>query len=105
MQDNMNADGKLHTLVKYDANVGDQYKLTTSNGKTITRTVTEKTNQDDFPYGFYNIKTIKVEQDSRVPGIRGFVYRLNHRFGLVFVEIIMEDGSTAKLYLYSQNEN
>jgi len=103
MQDNMNVDGKLHTLVKYDANVGDTYKLTTSNGKTITRTVTERTNQDDFPYGFYKIKTIKVEQDSRVPGIRSFVYRLNHKFGLVFVEIKMEDGSSASLYLYSAN--
>ncbi|HET54142.1 MAG TPA: hypothetical protein ENN33_02875 [Ignavibacteria bacterium] len=103
MQDNMNVDGKLHTLVKYNAKVGDSYKITTSNGKTITRTVTERTDQDDFPYGFFNIKTIKVEQDSRVPGVRNFVYRLNHKFGLVFVEIIMEDGSSAKVYLYSAN--
>lgn len=103
MQDNMNVDGKLHTLVKYNAKVGDKYKVSTSNGKTITRTVTERTDQDDFPYGFFNIKTIKVEQDSRVPGIRNFVYRLNHKYGLVFVEIIMEDGSSAKVYLYSVN--
>lgn len=105
MQDNMNVDGKLHTLVKYDAKVGNQYKINTSNGKTITRTVTERTNQDDFPFGFFNIKTIKVEQDSRVPGITNFIYRLNHRFGLVFVQILMEDGSSADVYLYSQNEN
>lgn len=103
MQDNMNVDGKLHTLVKYDAKVGDKYQLSTSNGKTITRSVTERTNQDDFPYGFFNIKTIKVEQDSRIPGIRNFTYRLNHKFGLVFVEIIAEDGSKADFYLYSQN--
>lgn len=103
MQDNMNVDGKLHTLVKYDAKVGDKYQLSTSNGKTITRTVTERTDQDDFPFGFFNIKTIKVEQDSRIPGIRNFTYRLNHKFGLVFVEIIAEDGSKADFYLYSQN--
>lgn len=103
MQDNMNVDGKLHTLVKYDAGVGDKYQLSTSNGKTITRTVTERTDQDDFPYGFFNIKTIKVVQDSRVPGIKNFVYRLNHKFGLVFFEIVMEDGSSANCYLYSQN--
>lgn len=103
IQDNMNVDGKLHTLVKYNAKVGDKYQLSTSNGKTITRTVTERTDKDDFPYGFFYIKTIKVEQDSRVPGISKFVYRLNHRFGLVFAQIVMEDGSSASFYLYSQN--
>lgn len=103
MQDNLNVDGKLHTLVKYNANVGDQYQLKTSNGKTITRQVTERTNQDDFPYGFMDIKTIKVEQDSRITGIKKFVYRLNHKFGLVFVEIIMDDGSSASVYLYPSN--
>ncbi len=100
MQDNLNVDGKLHTLVKYNAKVGDQYQLKTSNGKTITRQVTERTDQDDFPYGFMLIKTIKVEQDSRIPGISKLIYRLNHKFGLVYVEIILEDGSSAYIYLY-----
>lgn len=100
MQDDLNVDRKLHTLVKYDAKVGDKYQITTSNSKTITRTVTERSETDDFPYGFYYIKTIKVEQDSRIPGISGFVYRLNHKFGLVYVEIKMEDGSSANFYLY-----
>ena len=103
MQDNLNVDGKLHTLVKYSAKVGDQYQLSTSNGKTITRQVTERTDQDDFPYQFMQIKTIKVEQDSRIPGIRKFIYRLNHKFGLVYVEVIMEDGSSAYMYLYPNN--
>jgi hypothetical protein len=100
MQDNLNVDGKLHTLVKYNAKVGDQYQLKTSNGKTITRQVTERTDQDDFPYGLMLIKTIKVEQDSRIPGISKFIFRLNHKFGLVYVEIVMEDGTSAYIYLY-----
>lgn len=103
IQDNLNVDGKLHTMVKYNAKVGDQYQLKTSNGKTITREVTERTDQDDFPYGFMYIKTIKVEQDSRIPGIKKFVYRLNHKFGLVYVQIIMDDGSSAYVYLYPNN--
>lgn len=103
MQDNLNVDGKLHTLVKYDAKVGDQYQLKTSNGKTITRQVTERTDQDDFPYGYYNIKTIKVEQDSRIPGVSKIAYRLNHKFGLVYIELLMEDGTSAYVYLFSVN--
>lgn len=103
MQDNMNVDGKLQTLAKYDGKVGDQYQLKTSNGKTITRQITERTDQDDFPYGLMLIKTIKVEQDSRIPGISKFVFRVNHKFGLVYVQLYMEDGSSAYIYLYSVN--
>ncbi|MCX7874560.1 MAG: hypothetical protein N2321_00175 [Melioribacteraceae bacterium] len=101
IQDFFNKDNKAHTLVKYDANVGDTYKITKSDGKTITRTVTQKSTTDDFPYGFLNIKTITVEQDSRVPGIKKFVFKANHKFGLVYAEIHMEDGSKLSSYLYS----
>jgi len=103
VQDQMNLDEKFHTMVKYDCKVGDTYKLTKSDGKTITRTVTEKTDQDDFPYGFMYIKTIKVEQDSRIPGIEKIVYRFNHKFGLVFVEGFAEDGSKLSTYIYAGN--
>ena len=101
IQDTFNVDGELHTLVKFDAAVGDTYTLDKSDGKTITRTVTARSDEDDFPYGFYNIKTITVEQDSRIPGIEKIVYRANHKFGIVFVEFFAEDGSSAGFYLYS----
>lgn len=103
IQDFFNKDNKPHTLVKYDANVGDTYKITKSDGKTITRTVTQKSTTDDFPYGFYYIKTITVEQDSRIPGIKKFVFKANHKFGLVYFEIQMDDGSKVSSYLYSTN--
>ena len=103
IQDHMNLDEKPHTMVKYDCKVGDTYKVTKSNGVTITRTVTEKTNQDDFPYGFMYIKTIEVEQDSRIPGIDKIVYRFNHKFGLVWAEAYAEDGSKLGLYFYTDN--
>lgn len=104
IQDFFNKDSKPHTLVKYDANVGDTYKITKSDGKTITRTVTQKSTTDDFPYGFYYIKTITVEQDSRIPGIKKFEFKANHKYGLVFMRIYMEDGSTVESYVYTTND-
>jgi hypothetical protein len=101
VQDTLNRDGEFHTTVKYGGAVGDTYRLEKSNGTSITRTVTAKSDQDDFPYGMYNIKTITVEQDSRVPGIKKFVIRANHKFGIVYFQIVADDGSTASTYLYS----
>lgn len=103
IQDFFNKDKKLHTIVKYDCNVGDQYKLTKSDGVTITRTVTSKSTTDDTPYGFMYIKAITVEQDSRVPGIKKFIYKANHKFGLVYFEIVAEDGSSASTNIYTTN--
>jgi hypothetical protein len=103
IQDFTNIDQEPHTMVKYDGKVGDTYKLEKSDGNTITRTVTAKSSEDDFPYGFMYIKTMTVEQDSRIPGINKIVYRFNHKFGLVYAEIVAEDGSTAGSYFYPSN--
>ncbi len=103
IQDFNNIDGKAHTLVKYDCEVGDTYPLKLSNGKTITRKVVAKSSQDDFAWGFMLIKTVTVEQNAVVPGIEKFVFKANHRFGLVFVEAVMEDGSSIELYVYPSN--
>ena len=98
IQDYFNKDSKQHTLVKYDCNVGDEYNLTKSDGVTIHRKVTAKSTDDDTPYGFMLIKAITIEQDSRVPGIKKFIYKANHRFGLVYFEIVADDGSSAYVY-------
>lgn len=103
IQDNMNVDGKMHTMVKFGAKVGDEYQLQTSNGKTITRRVTGRSDNDDFPYGFMLIKTLTVEQDSRIPGVQKFVYRFNHKFGLVYAEMYLDDGSKASMYFFPTN--
>lgn len=100
-----NKSGKYHTIAKYDAAVGDTYPLKKDDGTEIVRTVTERTNQDDFPYGFYDIKTIKVEEDPKIPGIKNITYRVNHRFGLVWFEIEMEDGSKASSYFFPDYTN
>jgi len=103
IQDFFNKDKKQQTLVNYSAKVGDTYKVTKSDGNTITRTVTGVSTVDDFPYGFMMIKTITIEQDSRIPGVQKIIYRANHRFGLVFVEAVLEDGTRLGTYLYPQS--
>jgi hypothetical protein len=98
--DYTNKDGAPFVAVKYGCNVGDQYQLTKSDGKTITRKVVQKSTTDDFSWGFYMIKTITVEQDSRLPGIKKIVYRFNHKFGLVAFELHGDDRSVLSGLVY-----
>jgi hypothetical protein len=100
--DYTNADGKPFVMVRYDAKVGDTYTLTKADGKTITRTVTQVSTTDDFGYGLLLIKTITVEQDSRIPGIKKIIYKFNHKFGIVYVEAVAQDGSKAGVLVYPQ---
>ena len=103
MLDYSNADGKPFVMVRYDCSVGDTYKLTKADGKIITRTVTQKSTTDDFSYGLMLIKTITVEQDSRIPGIKKIIYKFNHKFGIVYVEAVASDGTKAGMLVYPQN--
>jgi len=103
IMDYTNLDKAPFTAIKYDAKVGDKYTLTKSNGQTITRTVTAKSETDDFEWGLMLIKTTTVEQDSRIPGISKIVYRFNHKFGLVYAEVVAEDGSKFSAYVNPQN--
>ncbi|MDP2364933.1 MAG: hypothetical protein Q8M94_14335 [Ignavibacteria bacterium] len=100
-----NKSGKYHTIAKFNAKVGDTYPLKKSDGIDVVRTVAERTDQDDFPYGFNLIKTIKIEEDPKIPGIKKITYRVNHRFGLVWFEITMEDNSKASSYFYTNYTN
>ena len=102
--DYLNEDGKPFVLVKYDSEVGDKYVCEKKDGTKITREVTCKSTDDDYPYGFYLIKTVTVEQDSRIPGVEKIIYNANHRFGLVGVDIEMEDGEIIHMTLYSEND-
>ena len=99
--DYTNKDGKPFVIVNYSSNVGDKYVLTKSDGTTITRTVTGKTEVDDYPVmgGFMNIKTMTIEQDSRIPGVNKIVYITNHKYALVAVVIYMNDGTSTKISL------
>jgi hypothetical protein len=95
--DYTNKDGKPFTIVNYSSNVGDKYVLTKSDGTTITRTVTAKTEVDDFPYGMLLIKTMTVSQDSRIPGVTKIEYKANHKFGLVQIKMYFDDGTSSTI--------
>jgi hypothetical protein len=99
IMDYTNADGAPHVLVKYDASVGDKYIVEKSNGSKITRTVTAKSTTDDYGWGGMLIKTVTVEQDSRIPGVSKIIYQANHHFGLVSVKAVMDDNSTTEVVL------
>ena len=88
---------KPWTVVKYDDPVGTQYPLTTDRGEELVRTVTEKTGEDDWPLGFFYIKTSKVEEENPpyMKEAAKVSYRANHRFGLVYIEVELKDGNTA----------
>jgi hypothetical protein len=92
--DYSNVDKEPVVLVKYDDNVGVKYDVTTSSGTKIVREITKKSTADDWSYGFMQIKVIKVEQTTSYPGLKKYVLYFNHKFGLVGMEIIAEDGTT-----------
>lgn len=100
---NVTYDGKTISLAEYDARVGDTYKTKAALG-TFERKVTRVSSDDDYPWGFMMIKTIKVEETIRhIPGISKVVYYANHRFGLVGMDVIYEDGSQTLMNIYSEN--
>ena len=64
---------------------------------------------DDYPYGFYMIKTIQVEStlgnSNRVSGINKITYIANHKFGMVGVKVDFEDGTSSTFPVYTSAEN
>lgn len=101
--DYFNKENKPFIIAKFDAKVGDKYVLDLAGGRKVTRTVTKKSSSDDFEWGWYYLKTITVEQDSDIPGIAKIIYNVNHKFGWVSVEVVMEDGSCIFLLIFSSN--
>jgi hypothetical protein len=88
-------------LVRYDGSVGDKYTLEKSDGVKITREIVSKSATDDYPWSGMLIKTINVQQDYRIPGIKKFEFITNHKFGIVGIRIFMEDGTTSQIDLFS----
>lgn len=99
--DYTNKDHSPFVLVRYDSKVGDTYTLKKSDGSTITRKVVSKSTTDDYGWSGMLIKTINVEQDSRIPGIKKIEYIANHKFGLVGIKFYLEDGTVSVIDLAS----
>ncbi len=93
-------EGKPWTIRYADA-VGTNNSVTRSNGQTLTTTVTEKTGVDDWPYSLWLIKTSKVEFTAPVddPSISKVTFRINHKFGLVYVKVEGKNGKVLELDL------
>lgn len=93
-------------IVKYDSEVGDTYPIGSTDN---VRTVVSKTGVDDYPYGFFLIKTIQVESNPNnlksTGGVTKITYIANHKFGLVGVEVAFDDGTTAEFPIYTSTEN
>ena len=99
---NVYDEGNL-VLVYYDAKVGDEYSLKRGS-RTITRSVTAKSDTDDYSWGWLLIKTITIEETGRgIPGVSKIVYQTNHKFGLVAIKVFFEDGSSKSVNVYSTN--
>jgi len=103
LQDYMNLDGNAHTLVNYNSVVGEAYSIRQSDGVVLSRKVSAKSTEDDFAWGWYDIKTITVEQNAPIPGVNKYIVKANHRFGIVWFEVVMEDGSSVGTYIYPTN--
>lgn len=80
-------------LVKYNASVGDTWSFTTTDGKTATRKVTSVSTTDDFLWGAMLIKVITIEQNSTFPGVQKITFKANHKWGLVFISLTLDDGT------------
>jgi len=100
IQEFNNDDNSAHTLVDYNSVVGSGYSIRHSDGAVHTRQVTAKSTTDDFNWGGMFIKTLTVEQNAPVPGVDKYIIKANHRFGIVYFEIVMEDGSTLSSPFY-----
>jgi hypothetical protein len=92
-------------LVKYSSAAGDTYPVG-STGR--TRTVTHVSTTNDYDYGIYMIKVIKVEEPTsslKSMGVNKITYWANHRFGLVGIQFDLTDGTTANFPVYTSAEN
>ncbi len=87
------ANGKTMTI-KYDDTEGTEYKVLLENGEVLSGKVTEKSGKDDFPFGFFNIKTSKVDFVPAVsdPTFKNMTIRINHKFGLVYLKTEEKNG-------------
>lgn len=96
-------EGKPWVIGRYADGVGTKYSIKNSKGETLTREVTEKTGKDEWPLGFFLIKTSKIEQQAPAddPVIDKVIYRINHKFGLVYVEYQLKDGTSLKLNVWA----
>ncbi len=101
---------KPFTLVKFDAEVGDQWEFNVG-GKKVVRKVVHKSTEDDYSYAFWMIKTINVEEtvpdgtliNGSEAQIKKILWKFNHKFGFIAATVTKSDGTTVEVSQYSTN--
>lgn len=91
------------TLIEYDGKVGDKYSHKID-GKKVTREITYKSTDNDYEWGFLDIKVMKVTETGRsLPGVKKLEYIFNHNFGLVGAKAYFDDGTEKIISIFSKN--
>jgi hypothetical protein len=92
-------------IVNYNSSVGATYPVG-STGR--VRTVISKSTTDDYPYGLFMIKVMKIEEPTPTLtsiGINKVTYWANHRFGLVGVKFDFSNGISTIFPVYTSTSN
>jgi hypothetical protein len=98
----LSQNGKPQTIIRYDDPVGTAYEFDNVYSDTkVKGTITEKTGEDDWPFSFFYIKTTKVEfkYPESFPLVDKVIIRANHKFGLVYFEVVFKNSQSAKVDL------
>jgi len=103
---------KPFTLVNFNDPVGTQYKFNLGSVQ-VTRTVLSKSTTDDFYVGALGmyIKTMQVREDvpagltvnGKLTKTKTITWVLNHKFGIVYAQVILTDNSIVEFPLTSTN--
>jgi len=97
-------EGEL-VLVRYDAEVGEEYSLTIA-GQNIKNKVVKRSSDDDFFWSGFWIKVVKVESTGHtLPGVDKVIYYANHKFGMVGVDLKKSNGTMVSADIYSAANN
>lgn len=100
------SESKPFTIGKYSMNVGDEWNIVNVDGETVRRKVVHKSTTDDHPLAFWLIKVLKIEERTdNDPLLEKVTYFINHKFGLVGVEILSKTGSPMSAYIFPPNLN
>lgn len=89
-------------IADYGAKVGDTYPMGNTKKK---REVVSRSSDDDYSYGFMLVKVIKVVEPTESFGIKETTYWVNHKYGLVGISFLLDDGTEARFYVYCSADN
>jgi hypothetical protein len=103
-------ESKPFKLVEFGDEVGKTWSYNVG-GQTVTRQVTYKSTDDDTFYGFLLVKVIEVEETipqgisvvGRPSNAKKILWSFNHRFGLIYATVTLNDDSVVDVY--TQNSN